>query len=446
MKKKISSFQLPKSLLVAGLLAGPILAFNAMSQNREDIQWSPLDTWTDGSGNTYAAWDDPNNWQGGAVPAVVDTNATSPAYFNAAYNSAIICVVTNNTQVTGIGQLMCGFGGAGTLLITNGANFQAGFCYGGQWTGIGFVAGPGTLIVGPGSDFTCDSHLWVGQGTADQGTVDINGGTIHIPNGELGVGWNGIGGTNYITIENGGVLYLRDWAGKTLGAPGSPGNIGIMNIGANSQVVITNNALSYMPVLIASNQLVAFGGQGQIQASYNPTLNITVLTAVAPPGPDTPVFSVQPTNLIVKLGSTATLSAAASPASGYQWMFNSSPLADGNGISGSHTANLTVANFSAAETGLYTVVATNASPASQNDRPYNSSQSVSVTAESFNLFPVVTINGVNGNTYVTQYATSLSGPWTAFSTNTIGAGPLNIVDTTSPLSMTKFYRVIQTGP
>lgn len=442
----MKSSQTLKALLLAGLLAGPMLAFNAMSQNREDIQWSPLNTWTDGSGNTYASWDDGNNWAGGVVPAVVDTNAAGPAFFNAAYNSTVICVVSNAEPVTGIGQLMCGFGGAGTLLITNGAHFQAGFCYGGNWTGIGFVAGPGTLIVGPGSDFTCDSHLWVGQGTADQGTVDINGGTIHIPNGQLGVSWNGIGGTNYITIENGGALYLSQWASKTLGAPGSPGNVGIMNIGANSQVVITNNALSYMPVLIASNQLIAFGGQGQIQASYNPTLNITTLIAVAPPGPDTPQFSVQPTNLIVKLGATATLSAAASPATGYQWMFNSSPLTDGNGISGSHTANLTVANFSAAETGLYSVVATNASPASQNDRPFNSSQTVSVTAESFSLFPVVTVNGVPGNTYVTQYATSLSGPWTSFSTNTVGAGPLYVVDTTSPLSMVKFYRVIQTSP
>lgn len=431
-----------KGLPLAGLLA--LLAIgNANAQTREDIQWSPLDTYTDGSGNTYAYWDDLNNWQGGIVPVVLDTNQAN-TYYNAAYNSTVICVVTNNTQVTGIGQLMCGFGGAGTLDVENGAHFQAGFCFGGQWTGIGFIAGPGTLIVGPGSDFTCASHLWVGQGTANQGTVIINGGTLHIPNGQLGVSWNGIGGTNYIYITNGASLYLSQWASQTLGEPGTPGNIGIMDIGANSKVVITNNALSYMNTLITNNQLIAFEGApgASISAVYNPGNNTTVLTALAPPGPGTPVFSLQPSNAIVKLGGTATFTAAASPATGYQWEFNGLPLTDGNGISGSQTATLTIANFNAAETGSYDVVATN-SAASSSDRSFSTSDTATVTGQSFNLFPVITINGINGSAYVSQFAASLSGPWTSFATNTAGAGPIQVVDTTSPLSMAKFYRVIQ---
>ena len=183
MKRMMKSSRMFKSLLLAGLLAGPMLAFNTMAQNREDIHWSPVDILTDGSGNQYAYWDDTNNWAGHVVPVVYDTNQVN-TFYNAAFDSATVtCVVTNNTQVTGIGQLMAGFGGGGTLVISNGAHFQAGFSFGGIWTGIGFVAGPGTLIVGPGSDFTCASHLWVGQGTANQGTVIINGGTLHIPNG-----------------------------------------------------------------------------------------------------------------------------------------------------------------------------------------------------------------------------------------------------------------------
>ena len=204
---------------MAGLLAATSVAFNAMAQNREDDHWSPLDINTDSDGNQFAYWSDPQNWSLITVPTVIDTNQVSPTYFNAAFDSAnVYCVITNDVQV---GQLMCGFGGGGTLLVTNGAHFQAGFCYGGQWTGIGFVAGPGTLIVGPGSDVTIASHLWVGQGTADQGSVIIDGGTIHVPNGEVGISWNGIGGTNYITLTNGGVLYMRDWSSQTLGQPGS---------------------------------------------------------------------------------------------------------------------------------------------------------------------------------------------------------------------------------
>lgn len=375
------------------------------------------------------------------MPLVVDTNAASPTFFNAAFDSAAVtCAVTNDTQV---GQLMCGFGGGGVLEIYSGAHFQAGFSViGDSWTGIGFVAGPGTLIVDPGADVTLGGHLWVGQGPT-QGTVVINGGTLHIPAGELGVSWNGNPGTtNYIFVTNNATVYLRDWSGQTLGQPGSPGNVGIMTIGDSSQVIITNNALSFMPVLIASNQLVNPEAGGTIQYVYNPSANITILTALPPQGPTTPQFSLNPSNSIVGLGGTATLTALASPATGYQWMFNSAPLANGGGVSGATTATLTIANFSAAETGVYSVVATN-SAASPSDRPSTLSTAATVTADSFSLFPVVTINGINGTTYVSQYAASVSGPWTSFSTNTAGAGPILVVDTTSPLSMAKFYRVIQ---
>jgi hypothetical protein len=448
MKTMVKSSRLFKGLLMAGLLAGPMLAFNAMAQTREDIAWSPLDINTDGSGNQYAYWDDANNWAGGVVPVVYDTNQAN-TFYNATYNSTVACVVTNNTQITAVGSLMCGFGGAGTLDIENGAQFQAGFSFGGTWTGIGYVAGPGTLIVGPGSDFTCAQHLWVGQGTADQGTVIINGGTLHIPGGELGVSWNGIGGTNYITITNGGSLYLRDWSPQTLGYPGNNGNetisnYGIMDIGANSKVVITNNALSYMNTLETNGQLIAFEGLGTISAVYNPANNTTVLTALAPAGADTPVFSLQPSNSVVLLGGTATLTAAASPATGYQWLFNGVPLANGSGISGTTTATLTIANFTAAETGNYTVTATNSAAASDQDRNFASSQAASLSANSFNLYPVITINGVNGSTYLVQYATSLTPPvaWNTLATVTAGAGPIQVVDTASPLSLQRFYRVI----
>ncbi len=277
MKRLLNSSRLFKGLLLAGVLAGPMLAHNAMAATREDDHWSPLNTYTDVHGNLAAAWNDPNNWSLAEVPLVVDTNAANPTFFNAAFDSAaVICDVTNDTQV---GQLMCGFGGGGVLEIDHG-QLQAGFSgFGDSWTGIGYVAGPGTLIINPGADVTLGGHLWVGQGPTTQGTVVVNGGTVHVPGGEFGIGWNGNPGvTNYCFVTNGASVYMRDWSAQTLGQSGSPGNIGIMDIGANSQVIITNNALSYMPVLIASNQLIAFEGHGTISAVYNPGNNTTVLT------------------------------------------------------------------------------------------------------------------------------------------------------------------------
>ena len=41
MKKMVKPTRMFKSLLLAGLLAGPMLAFNAMAQNREDIAMVP---------------------------------------------------------------------------------------------------------------------------------------------------------------------------------------------------------------------------------------------------------------------------------------------------------------------------------------------------------------------------------------------------------------------
>jgi Immunoglobulin domain len=457
MKTKIKSSQMFKALLVAGLLAAPGLAFNATAQQTEAIKWSPLDVFTDANGNAYAYWNDPNNWDLGVVPTYFDTNNGDvyQVHIDGTPGSIVACVITNDTQV---GQIMMGDGGSGTLIITNGAQVQCaidGTNNDGQWTGIGFPTGPSTLYIGPGCSFTIGSHLWVGQGTNNlasgatpgsaPGTVIVDGGTLNIPSGQLGVGWNGVGGTNFITFTNGGKMFLDTWASSTLGAPGNPKSKGIMDIEPGSIVVVTNNQLSYMSTLTADGQLIASGGQGTISAVYNPALNITELTGLAPTGPDTPVFSLQPSNSVVSVGGTATLTAAASPATGYQWLFNSVPLTDGNGISGSTTATLTIANFNAAEAGNYSVTVTNTAAVSQNDRNYASSQVVSVSAESFNLYPVITINGVNGSTYVVQYANSLTPPvtWNTLTTVTAGAGPLQVVDTATPLNISRFYRVVQ---
>lgn len=440
-----------KTLFMAGLLAVPMLAFNAQALNWDYANWSPTDVLTDSSGNSYAYFNDPNNWSTGYVPTDINTNDGNGVcvQFNQQIGSIIPCVITNDTQV---GQLQLGVnGGGGTLIITNGANFVAGAPQGfangvpnNQWTGVGFPTGPSLLYVGQGCTATFGSHLWVGQGTNNnaQGTVIVDGGSISVPNGQLGVGWSGNGGTNYLTLTNGGAAYLQTWAGLTLGEPNN-NSIGILDIWAGSFVVVTNNQTGYFPVLVATNELIGFGGDGTVTWSYNPAANTTTILSVAPVTALTPVFSGQPTNAVVSLGGTATFGVTVSNglACKFQWQFNSQPLTDGNGISGSKTATLSIAGVTTANTGVYSVLATNASNAAY----WALSGTASLSSDSFNLYPVITINGIPGDTYVVEYATSLSAQttWIPLATNTLGSFTQYVVDTNSPLSLSRFYRVVQ---
>src|SRR5215472_2495673 len=118
MKRKISSFQALKSLLLAGLLAAPMLAFNARAQNT-DSHWSPVtDVFPDGNGGFYAYFADPLNWDSGVVPEY--TNAAGGSVrvmLNQTVGSYVTCVITNDTHLY---QLMAGAGGGGDVIITNG--------------------------------------------------------------------------------------------------------------------------------------------------------------------------------------------------------------------------------------------------------------------------------------------------------------------------------------
>jgi hypothetical protein len=81
-----------------------------------------------------------------------------------------------------------------------------------------------------------------------------------------------------------------------------------------------------------------------------------LLVVTSTPAP--PVFTLQPTNVFVALGATATFRVAAtgSPAPMFQWFFEGAPL-------GSNSAVLSLPNASPAKVGAYWCVASNASGA-----------------------------------------------------------------------------------
>ncbi|MBL9204867.1 MAG: immunoglobulin domain-containing protein [Opitutaceae bacterium] len=89
--------------------------------------------------------------------------------------------------------------------------------------------------------------------------------------------------------------------------------------------------------------------------------NIALLTVVEPVVP--PVFTVQPAGQTVTAGATVTLTATATgtPPVTYQW------FKDGVSISGATSPTLTLTNVTAASSGSYRVVATNAGGGTQSN-------------------------------------------------------------------------------
>ncbi len=466
MKTKNNFSKICKAFVVAGLLAAPFLAFNARAENQDTESWTPEDIFTDANGNQYAYWNDPLNWSSLEVPTLTDTNVGDAdfgyywrVFFNAVPNAGatsiagtyVTCLVTNNVQVEQIinGNLQNGeANGGGTIIVTNGASLNTGFD--GEWTGVGYEGGPAYLIVEPGSSFGCGSHLWIGQGINNFGEVIDNGGTMNI-GGQFGPGWNGTGGTNYVFLTNGATLYLNDWSDQTLGAPAYTGaslTTGILDIDSGSSMVITNNyGLSAFQPVTNTDQLLSDEGTGTIIWSYNSANNLTTVSAVPPYNAAlTPVFSLQPTNILPSIGGTVNLSAKVTNVPvNYGWYFNGVPVANGNGISGANTANLTITGITAAQTGSYSVYATNST--SGEASYFTQSSAASVSAQAFGLYPVVTLNGTVGNTYIIQYTSSLSGTptWIPLSTNTTIVSPQYVPDFSAPLNSSRFYQVIQTG-
>jgi hypothetical protein len=440
-----------KSLLVAGWLAVPMLGLNANAITYTDIQWTPINILYDDGGMPYALWSDPANWSMGNVPSVADPTTGNPdkLHFNQP-QGGIPCVIDNTAAY--LGAIAIGdwgpANGYGTIIITNGGSLVAGtVAPGGEWSGLGFPQDTCSLYIGPNCYAAFGSHLWVGNGTnssgfANSGTLIVNGGTLCITNGQLGVGWNGTGGTNFMVVSNNATVILRNWASQTLGMPAN-NSYGQLDISTGGTIIISNqNATTFFPGLVTSGQLTAYGGAGTVAWSYDPAHNTTTLYSIAPVTASTPVFSGQPTNVIVAVGGTATFKVTVSNVScTYQWLFNNQPLADGNGVSGSKTAILTITGATAANVGLYSVYATNTTSAAF----WAQSSAASLTTEAISFYPVVTINGIPGNTYEVDYTTSMAAPvtWTPLTTVTLGGTTQFVVDSSSPMSNNRFYRVVQ---
>ena len=212
-------------------------------------------------------WTTHGNWSGGVVP----TNGYK-AYFNA---GAAPCIVNN---VVGGCQVSIGDGGpGGVLIVTNGGSLSAGDNTAGNndnyaWTAIGY-SNTGEMHIENGGSATFNYHLWIGLNPGAIGTFIMNGGTALVE-GAFGLGFSG--GTGIVHI-NGGTLTLSQWAANSIQGSGS-----VLDIGGGT-VVIAGNQVASVNGFIASSNITAYGGTGNVACNYNGTANTTTITA-APGG------------------------------------------------------------------------------------------------------------------------------------------------------------------
>ena len=172
----------------------------------------------------------------------------------------------------------------------------------------------------------------------------------------------------------------------------------------------------------------------------------TASATVGTPTPAAPVFTLHPSSQTVAAGTNVTFTASSTgvPAPAYQWK------KDGVNIDGATSSSLTITNVQAANTGSYTVVATNtqgsatSNPATLNIQvPPSAPSGLSATAASQTAINLAwTDNSADETGFKVERATSSGGPWTLLATTAANAA--TYASTGLAGSTTYFFRVAAT--
>jgi hexosaminidase len=165
------------------------------------------------------------------------------------------------------------------------------------------------------------------------------------------------------------------------------------SLAVNTSGSVNNNAVgSYTLTYVATNP-------SGISATNSRIVNVIITSGA-------PVIAQQPVSQKSQCGSPVTFTVAASGATpfSYQWYFGSTPLTDGQGISGSATANLVINSPALTLSGAYHVFVSNSQG---NATSQNATLTVVDTTS-----PVVTLNGssvidvMQGSTFADPGATA----------------------------------------
>jgi hypothetical protein len=211
---------------------------------------------------------------------------------------------------------------------------------------------------------------------------------------------------------------------------------GLPNSGAGSMAIFTTPQFTApantATVRAGAFMLNAYGTTGA-QSFF---VDVFDLESEAPAG--APVITQQPANTTVSPGATATFSVTISnlTAATYQWQLNDTNISNGGNISVATTRTLSITNASASDIGRYRVRITNTVSTT-----VSSEATLALTA--INFYPVIIITGKIGDTYRVDYTTEIvPTTWIPLSTNKLTMSPEMIIDTSSPLSNTRFYRAV----
>jgi arabinogalactan endo-1,4-beta-galactosidase len=167
-------------------------------------------------------------------------------------------------------------------------------------------------------------------------------------------------------------------------------------------------------------------------------------------GMGAPFILTQPVNLTILNGNSASFSAAVIGATpiAYQWQQNGTNLADGIGISGANTTNLTLTDITYNSSANYTLVVTNTYGS------VTSSMAILTVLTPAPIITGVTANpdgsftlkfvGTPGETYVLETTTSLvpTDGWQSIATNTLeSSGVWQFTDMQAADFQQQFYRL-----
>lgn len=213
---------------------------------------------------TTSEWNSPSNWNYGYVPKIVATNGDNirAGFKGSTYTWPIITSTTN--PIAEAYNISLG-GSTGGMVTINGGELKVG-----QYLFMGVSATEnGTLNVNGGTITTgnltpANAHLMIGQ--AGSGTVNMTGGTINLTsngaNGQLRIAYAS-GSSGKLNL-NGGIIYadslLMNYAA-----------VGALDIGGGS-LVLNGDVRTAINTLVTSKKIIAYNDNGTVQVDYD-TLN-----------------------------------------------------------------------------------------------------------------------------------------------------------------------------